>query len=344
MRYDKTERLGIIETDRIVTDDLNWIFREQPIIDVGLDAIIEEVKENEPTGKFLALQIKTGEGNFYKTEKYLTHYVSNIHYNYWLNLSIPIIIVAHLPNSKSTYWQEIKATNFKKNKRLWKIDIPFSQQLNDKSLSRLSKILSKTDDKNFSIFTGSQENENEFELIEDMKSINEATQSVIKIGEITKNQTQATLELNDKLKSFTSQRLSINDPRVLAAYKAFANSLVIAAKRIENELEIYSHLYSVGVFAFEKIISKLHFFGVKVSDLGIDFSPINIVPSQIESAIDGLKNLKHSLESLEIENSQVKEAKKMYIEVINSMCYELEAGKEITENLINKIRETYNGY
>ena len=96
MRYNKTERLGVIETDRIVTEEIGWIFREQPIIDVGLDAIIEEVINDEPTGKFLALQIKTGEGNFHKTEKSLTHYVSNIHYNYWLSLSIPIIIIASL--------------------------------------------------------------------------------------------------------------------------------------------------------------------------------------------------------------------------------------------------------
>ncbi|WP_185965592.1 DUF4365 domain-containing protein, partial [Flavobacterium zepuense] len=64
-RYSNIERLGVIETDRIITKELGWIFREQPITDVGLDAIIEQVENGEPLGKFIALQIKTGEGNFY---------------------------------------------------------------------------------------------------------------------------------------------------------------------------------------------------------------------------------------------------------------------------------------
>lgn len=339
MRYNKTERLGVIETDRIFTEDIGWIFREQPIIDVGLDAIIEEVNNNEPTGKFLALQIKTGEGNFYKTEKFLSHYVSNIHYNYWLSLSIPIIIVAYLPNSKNTYWQEIKESNFKKNKRRWKIDIPLSQKLNENSLNRLAKILSKRNDKNFSVFIGSEGEENEFELLEDIKSINEATQSILRIGEITNVQTQATLEFNNKLKSFTAQRLLIDDNQVVAAYKAFANSIIIAAKRIENEIEIFSHLYSVGIFAFEKIILKLYFLGIKMSDLEVDVSPISIVPSQIEFAIQSFSNLKSSMADMDIQSPQVKEAKKIYSEVIDLMCNEFIAGKEITENLLAKINE-----
>ncbi len=50
-RYSNTERLGVIETDRIVTKYLGWIFREQPIIDVGLDALIEQSEEGEPKGR-----------------------------------------------------------------------------------------------------------------------------------------------------------------------------------------------------------------------------------------------------------------------------------------------------
>ncbi|WP_461491568.1 DUF4365 domain-containing protein, partial [Pontibacter sp. HJ8] len=39
-RYSSTERLGVIATDTIVTKDLGWIFREQTIVDVGIDALI----------------------------------------------------------------------------------------------------------------------------------------------------------------------------------------------------------------------------------------------------------------------------------------------------------------
>ena len=68
-RYNRTERSGVIETDRIVTNQFGWIFREQPIVDVGIDALIEQVEDGNPTGRFLAVQIKTGAGNFFSISR-----------------------------------------------------------------------------------------------------------------------------------------------------------------------------------------------------------------------------------------------------------------------------------
>ena len=59
-RYTPTERIGINEVEKVIIKNIGWIFREQPIADVGIDAIIEQVENGEPTGKFIALQIKTG--------------------------------------------------------------------------------------------------------------------------------------------------------------------------------------------------------------------------------------------------------------------------------------------
>jgi hypothetical protein len=53
-RYDPAERLGVAEVGQIVQRDLGWIFREQPVADVGIDAHIEQVEESGfPTGKLL---------------------------------------------------------------------------------------------------------------------------------------------------------------------------------------------------------------------------------------------------------------------------------------------------
>lgn len=34
-RYNPIERTGVNKVDTIVTDELNWVFREQFIVDVG---------------------------------------------------------------------------------------------------------------------------------------------------------------------------------------------------------------------------------------------------------------------------------------------------------------------
>lgn len=142
MRYSNTQILGVIETNRIVTKDIGWIFREQPICDVGIDAIIEQVDLNNPMGKFIALQIKTGESSFKISKDKLTYYASNIHCDYWLNLNIPVLLIAHLPIKEETYWAVIKKSTVQKTKKNWKIDIPIKNKFNKESKNQLVQILS----------------------------------------------------------------------------------------------------------------------------------------------------------------------------------------------------------
>lgn len=262
MRYDKTERLGVIESDRIITKEIGWIFREQPIIDVGLDAIIEQSEDGNPTGKFLAVQIKTGRGNFQVSEKKLTYYVSNIHYNYWLNLDIPIILIAHFPESEKTYWQQINESTLKKTKKHWKIEIPMLQELNTKSKEQLVDILSvKT--KNsfvFEFYKGKVDPDSLFDIVEDVNCIADSIKSVNNFVDLLLGLKDKTDSFNVDLRKFSDKGLSYNDLVVKASIKGFARQINIASKSIENEIEIFSKLYSVGFYAFEQVILLRYLF------------------------------------------------------------------------------------
>src|SRR5262249_4360686 len=55
-----TERKGINAVEKIFLHEFSWLFREQPVSDYGIDAQVEVVENNKPTGKLIALQIKTG--------------------------------------------------------------------------------------------------------------------------------------------------------------------------------------------------------------------------------------------------------------------------------------------
>ena len=257
MRHNKTERLGVIETDRIITEELDWIFREQPIVDVGIDAIIEEVIDDNPTGKFLALQIKTGTGNFHINENFLTYYVSNIHYHYWLNLCIPIILVAHLPEGKKTYWQEISESKLKRTNKKWKLNIPLNQELNHKSQPKLTNLLSIKNDENFRIFQGVSTEEEIFAETEDLKCIMESAKCLTNMSSFMHDYTEKANELTEKIKHFTETKTPNNSPQVTAAYRTFANGTLVVCKRLESEIEIFAELYATGIYAFEKIIIML---------------------------------------------------------------------------------------
>ena len=339
-RYNSTERIGVNETEKIVIQSLGWIFREQPIVDVGLDAIIEQVESGEPTGKFIAVQIKSGSSNFYKTEKGLTHYVTNIHYNYWINLGIPIILIAHIPEEGKTYWQEITEDNFKKIKKRWKIEIPFKQEFNLKSENRLIKIVSDKNDEKFDVYRGRVDsNANDLnEIIEDLKSINDATVCINNITAIMKIQTE---EINNKTEEFrllNEKKPNNFNTEISVLYKALSKTMNLTARRTETEVELFSQLYSVGMSAFEKLLINLNFLNLKFEDFGTDASTIRQVPSQIDSALNQFIGLRATLNNMPSYNFSVfKEAKNQYIEVLDLLIYEMKDASEVTKKIFEKI-------
>lgn len=137
-RYTKTERLGVNAVEGIVLNDLGWIFREQLVADMGIDAHMERVDEGNPTGKLVGVQIKTGESHFKEKEDVLVYYGENAHLDYWIGHSLPVILVAHLPDRDETFWVHVDPSVVKRTKKAWKIEIPKKNVLGESSASQLS--------------------------------------------------------------------------------------------------------------------------------------------------------------------------------------------------------------
>lgn len=143
-RYDPIERLGVNEVERITINEMGWIFREQPIVDMGIDAHLERVQEGNPDGKLLALQIKTGPGHFNETEKSYTYYGKITHLDYWTRHSLPVVLVAHFPDSNKTYWQVIIEENITRTAKGWKVEIPKSNKFGKDSINQLVALFDGT--------------------------------------------------------------------------------------------------------------------------------------------------------------------------------------------------------
>lgn len=341
MRYSNTERLGVIETDKIVTKDLGWIFREQSVIDVGLDAIIEECIDGSPTGKFIAVQIKSGLGNFYLSDKNLIYYVSNIHYNYWLNLSIPIILVAHIPEEEETYWQQISIHNFKKTKKKWKLEIPLKQKFNKNSKTRLTKILSDINDKSyvFKVYKGKTEPDDIYDFVENINCISESTQSLSNMNIIIEEMSKTARLYTEKFKSFNDNKLSDQDDQVKASIKAYGRTINISSKRLENEIVIFSELYSEGLNAFENLIVNYYLMTDNSEVLQTGLESILNIPESIDSALNGIQQMKIGVLGLSNKYAVLKEAKNQFLEVIDLQIFELLDSKVISEKIILKLNK-----
>jgi hypothetical protein len=110
-----------------VEKDLGWLFREQRP-DYGIDAQIEVVKDNEPTGKIIAAQIKSGDSFFQeRTADGIVFRGDTDHLNYWLKHKLPVIVVLYDPTTEKAHWQSVIEEHIERTRKGWKMLIPEHQ-------------------------------------------------------------------------------------------------------------------------------------------------------------------------------------------------------------------------
>lgn len=121
-----------------------WYFREQPILDYGVDAIVETSFNNRPSGKFVAIQIKGGSSQFYRTKEYITFYFSETHCAYWtsVNENLPMFIILYENETDKLYWMNICNETIIETKKGYKVEIPKRNIFNLDSKILIEEIIS----------------------------------------------------------------------------------------------------------------------------------------------------------------------------------------------------------
>ena len=125
----QTDRTGVHHIGKLVNEQLGWIFREQPTDDYGIDAIIEAAGEDRPTGQMIGVQIKTGK-SYFKEQKdnCVAFRFDKAHADYWLNHSLPVIIVLYDPEENLCIWERVTEENIcPVSETRYKIAIPLNQ-------------------------------------------------------------------------------------------------------------------------------------------------------------------------------------------------------------------------
>ena len=141
----KTDRIGVLKCG-FIFEKLGFIFREQSICDYGTDAIIEDRGSNYPLGKLIAVQIKSGDSYFNEIKDDKVVFRGEMkHYNYWLNHSVPVIIVLYSPTEDKCIWEIINRQTLKRCRKGWKMYIPCNHIL-DNSKDELQSLVNNQSD------------------------------------------------------------------------------------------------------------------------------------------------------------------------------------------------------
>lgn len=129
MLKEDCERIGVLECGAAF-QKIGFMFREQPIGDYGIDAIIETRDDKYLSGKLIVVQIKSGDSYFKEQKDNCVIYRGDIkHYYYWLNHSLPVIIVLSSPTTGELIWECVNKQTAKRCQEGWKISIPRKQTI-----------------------------------------------------------------------------------------------------------------------------------------------------------------------------------------------------------------------
>ena len=107
LKTNSTSKAGV-NYIRTIVESHNSIFQKiDQENDVGIDALIEVVKNERPTGNFIASQIKSGKSYFDKKSNLCKFPIGN-HREYWSNYCLPVYGIVFIPEFESAYWIDIK--------------------------------------------------------------------------------------------------------------------------------------------------------------------------------------------------------------------------------------------
>ncbi len=141
-KFDPVERVGVHKVALTFLTEFGWIEREQPISDFGIDMHVEIVQNQIPSGQIIAIQIKSGMSYFSEeTEKSIIYRGKKKHLDYWLNQSLPVLIILYNPNSEKSYWEFIYSSKITELEKGWKIEIP-KRNLLTESKEKITKVYS----------------------------------------------------------------------------------------------------------------------------------------------------------------------------------------------------------
>ena len=127
----------------LIFEKIGFVFREQPVGDYGIDAIVEErLSRRELSGKLIGVQIKSGAHFFEETKDDKVVFRGEMkHYEYWRNYSLPVILVLYHPETQLCIYEVISDDKITMTEKAWKIEIDTTQRLENgaAALRNLSK-------------------------------------------------------------------------------------------------------------------------------------------------------------------------------------------------------------
>jgi len=106
--------------------------------DIGIDGVIELVRDGQSTGLWVAIQVKAGE-SFVKKDEFVVR-VKQAHLRYWQSLNLPVVLICYSPAKQKAAWRSvnryIELQRRQSDGPIKSIKIPFRNIFNEGALTK----------------------------------------------------------------------------------------------------------------------------------------------------------------------------------------------------------------
>lgn len=243
-RINNLEREGVYSVAKYIEKHLNWTFREQPVVDVGLDGIIEECILGIPTGRFIGCQIKSGLSNVYKSKikKECIYYASNIHVEYWLSVKFPVVLILYNDKNENLSWKEINNKTLVKTNKGWKVSI--ENKFDTSSLKENWGYLLNTHYNNLKLENPNRD-EAYLENLLSLKSHSDCSRN--NIDEILKRISIRTKEFSNEIINLSLQKHRVSQSKLDSTFMNYASFLEVESNRIIYETDVITESFGKNI-------------------------------------------------------------------------------------------------
>jgi len=290
-RYLNIDDLGVSNLEHCISKNLGWICRKTPNSDVGIDATVEQVINGSPTAKYISIQLKTGLGNVH-TDKdgNFTYYIDNIHYEYWLSSSVPVILALCDPEKEIIYWELVKKHNISKTDKKHKISILNTHQFNEDSLNELNTIID-TYQSDFILPESDKDDIYDTEYWEELLG---------NCAEAISNSTLVFNQLDNKYKSHIESMTKYINQNKNGVEKSAANKQISKhAKALKLAIDVCKTQFKSQI----QVIAKTHIEAIRLAEQA--FSNNTNIPNDVRNCIkealyEELKTIEGSIDTFKI--------------------------------------------
>ena len=316
---------------------MGWIFREQTIVDVGVDGIIETAKDLIPTGKFIGAQVKSGNSHFKGSGKELCLYITDVHKNYWCSMNIPIILVGYLPEEKLIFWSKISKRTIKKTPTKWKINVNKNQILGITSITKLTKLIDE-----FVYPNQTESNVSEqldvslFErLVQNVKLLKDSNLAVNNMSDLMQGMSSSLDIENEKLKVFIKDGKNENDLVVSKVLDSIGILLSSSSRKLKTEIQIFGATFGIGIGAYDQCYRLLYKLDQDSESFRKSKDSLHVMIESIEMAYTNIASIRTTLEKMRDKNSKIRLGKQELLNTLDKIVSEYKSAEEFCIALAN---------